>query len=211
MSSHKLRKILLIILALFVVGLVVLFFVKDDGVIIPLGVSNNSEKVNLKIPSAKNSVEQNIETGVKKTKADSVENSLPVKVDLPAISPEVRARLFVEKMGSWSNNNIDAHVADIEGLVTTDYFDSIRSAFYSVAKKYPVSDGFYGVTTRVYNVKTQSLQESLGVARVVVMIQREMEYMQKDKDMERTNETKEIYVELRKKGNLWLVSDTNWW
>lgn len=123
-------------------------------------------------------------------------------VNVPSVDPkelEVKqlATLFVERFGSFSNQNNQQNYKDVVPLMTASM------ANWAVTQNTTTSLDYYGVTT---NVVAANLKESTDTtATVEVGVQEVIETKSEQKIQYRTGQ-----VQMVKEGNTWKVSGLYW-
>lgn len=117
--------------------------------------------------------------------------------------PDIVARTFVERFGSYSTDIDYTNVEDVMSLATAG-LTSRLSTLLADARTTPET-GFYGVSTHVITV--DMVEETEETATLEITTQRQETF---DNPSNTSVRYQDILVELTKSGNRWLVSNFTW-
>lgn len=117
--------------------------------------------------------------------------------------PDIVARTFVERFGSYSTDIDYANVEDVMSLATAGLTTKL-AGLLADARSAPES-GFYGVSTRVISMDT--VEQTEEAAQIKIKTQRQETF---DNPSNTSVRYQDISVELTKSGNRWLVSNFTW-
>ncbi len=113
------------------------------------------------------------------------------------------AKTFVERFGSYSNEANFANLTDVYPIMTASFVEEI-AAFVESAE---VPEEYYGVTTNVISVQSESLDEELGVATLRITTQREESI---DSPIDSTIKYQDIVVDMERVAGNWMVNGAVW-
>ena len=117
--------------------------------------------------------------------------------------PEVAARVFAERFGSYSNQSGYGNVSDVLELVTPELRAELTSLRTAVAGE--ITESFYGVNTHVVSI---SMPQTTSAGTILeLQTQREEEVGSPGNVRVRYQK---LTLTLVENGNSWLVSDYAW-
>lgn len=128
----------------------------------------------------------------------------PEELANPEVRPEVSARIFAERFGSFSTESGYENQSVIFAVVTTELETRLKTLFEQ-AKSESIDADYYGVSTRVLSVTVESQDETN--ASILVGTQRE-EANGNPGNVSLRNQ--DIRIVLVRSGDKWLVSDYQW-
>lgn len=119
------------------------------------------------------------------------------------VSATTIGRIFVERFGSYSSEADYENIDDVMAIST----DALQSRLERLAEdaRREQGSGYYGVSTRIITVKTESTSES--AAQFLITTQREEAI---DAPGNTSVRYQDIRVKLVKEGDEWLINDFTW-
>ena len=190
--THKTKRLLIILLA-FLFLLFVLFLLWWVWKRVPEPSSISKTPVEREdIPREEKQNFQEIIPSYQSEKEAVTESSL-----------QTLATSFVERFGSFSSESDFANIEDVYPLMSTSYQEEMEEV---VAKSVAPAD-YYAITTRVLNIKIETLDEEAGTATVTVSTQRE-EAIADIQDVKVRYQT--IVLTFVKENGIWKVDSALW-
>lgn len=134
----------------------------------------------------------------------TVPDEVPVtpSVTKPTENPSERqvrqfATMFVERYGSFSNQNNNSHIEDVQGMITPSF------ATWLATQKVPYAENYAGVTTKVMVASTVSY--AADSATVSVQVQEVRQNKESSETVQRTGR-----VELVTVNGAWKINALYW-
>ncbi len=118
-----------------------------------------------------------------------------------------RAKAFVERFGSYSNQSNYGNFSDLEIFMTKSFTDWSVSYVKQLRENAPGYETYYGISTRALTTEVVSFDERLGRAEVNVLTERS------ESSLEGGNldpYRQSILLRFLKVGNDWLVDAAYW-
>ena len=191
--------ILLISLGLLIILIVVFLFLtrKDDDrpIITPDGEENLPEIIIEE--TTPSDIQRNYQQYDISKEAEHVFNS----TDLSK-----RARVFVERFGSYSNQSDYGNFKDLELYMTKSFAAWSSSYVDKLRENAPNYQSYYGISTVAIQTELKSFDDNLGVAEIDVLTERTETTSGLDQDKYR----QKISLKFLKVGRDWLVDAAYW-
>lgn len=138
-----------------------------------------------------------------------LESELPENFDpnvvngTPTYVSEPIARAFVERFGSFSSQSGYTNIDDVEALAT----ESLKARLRAIAEdaRADAGDEFYGISTQVIAITTESVSEGTMTLRIGTQRTESIE-----SPANSSTRNQEILVTLNETASGWLVSDFEW-
>lgn len=131
---------------------------------------------------------------------------LPTEEQAQAVSAATVAGVFVERFGSYSSESDLANIEDVLPLATDNYAQELEALIEKIRVQ-GRSDSYYGVTTRVLSKKQLSMDLDAGTAVYEVLTQREES---QGSAQDSVVSYQSIRIELKQKGEVWLIDSATW-
>jgi hypothetical protein len=119
----------------------------------------------------------------------------------PILMPEVTARIFVERFGSYSSEGNFENVTSVLSLTTPELQGELRALANAAATE--PEFGFYGISTQVLSIEKTAETET--ATSLNVLTQRE-----ETQGNQIQKRQQEILIDMVKAGDAWLVSSYAW-
>lgn len=142
-------------------------------------------------------------TTAEQTQPQPAVSITPVPPHVAITTAPTIARSFVERLGSFSSESGYTNIDDVMVLASTSLQSELRNLKAQALKSQ--SDAYYGVSTRVISLATESETET--TAAITITTSR-IESIGDPRSKEVRNQ--EISLNLVKEGNTWLVEDYSW-
>lgn len=123
-------------------------------------------------------------------------------IDAEKQGVEQLAKIFVERVSSYSSESQYQNVRDVLSFTTDEYGKKLRANINTSVTTKPVSD-FSSQTVNVYSVKLVSMQNGLAIVNLQAKISEERNGVI-------TNRNQEANVKLIKQDDKWLVETFEW-
>lgn len=201
MRSRRLRAIILIILLtllaiLIGVGIYYFFF---------YGSSNNSvDQATTETEQTETTTQQNdvqtdqVATQDNQQQPEPTESPEPEPVDTQLRAQQL-ARVFVERFGTYSNQNNNSHIESVLPMSTQEMQQWIKSQTVDQKQDYQ------GQTTNVISTSLSEIDKEQGEATVMVQVRQISQTTSGQ-----SNKQREAKVELIQQDNSWLVDGLYW-
>ncbi len=115
--------------------------------------------------------------GVTPTSTPDDTSNLPPPVSTPP-TPEpdrtgavVAARVWAERFASWSNEDGFTNLQQLSGQSTTQVQSFLVTYRQQLQQRYPLADGYRGITGRALSPKLEGFDDAAGTAEVSVAMQ----------------------------------------
>ena len=115
------------------------------------------------------------------------------------------AKLFAERLGSFSNQSDYGNVTDLKIFMTASMRDW-ADKYVADLKAQPYSGVYYGITTHTLTTKVLSYDDKGGKAKVEVITERQ----ETNADKLGTAYSQKMTLDLVKSNNNWLVDNAVW-
>jgi len=113
------------------------------------------------------------------------------------------AKLFIERYGTYSNDNGSVNIEEVQTLVTTELWSRLQPRMKSGTNHSPAGVAFVGMTTKVVSVANKEWSQSSAT----VFLQTIRSEEKNDSAIDRNQN---VEVSLVKQGGQWLVADFKW-
>lgn len=117
-----------------------------------------------------------------------------------------RARVFVERFGSYSNQSDYGNFKDLELYMTKSFAAWSSSYVDKLRENAPNYQSYYGISTVAIQTELKSFDDNLGVAEIDVLTERTETTSGLDQDKYR----QKISLKFLKVGRDWLVDAAYW-
>ena len=197
MEDKKKILIIAVSILLLIIFFAILFFAKDKG--------EKNETENSKQEEVKNQeqiLENTNANQIKEIGENNMEKFLEkIQINDEELYTKQLAKIFTERFNTYSNQNDNVHIEEVESLVTESMYDWIET------NKMKYSENYEGVTSQVLSTEVLEFDEEKSVVLLGVKqnIQKEIEGV-----LDAETEIKDARVELVKENGSWLVDGFFW-
>lgn len=149
--------------------------------------------------------------GVTPTTTPEDTSNLPPPVSTPT-TPEpdrtgavVAARVWAERFASWSNEDGFTNLQQLGSQSTAQVQSFLATYRQQLQQRYPVADGYRGVTGRALSPKLDAFDAGAGTAQVSVAMQ-----LAESTSTSPTVYNRTLDLRLLRSGEAWLVDYVKW-
>jgi len=135
-----------------------------------------------------------------------VERLVPLNtLELEAQELEILVRDFVERWGSFSNQNDFASILELKDLMTSRLQEYSDTYINDLRQEHPYAQGYFGITTQAAVIELEPLQSQASSLSALVKTRR-----QESTDTSTRDYSQDIELELFRVGERWLVAGVYW-